>query len=337
MPPPATTPSPGSRWAVVRNAATATALAVVVYLAATRPDWSGIGHALAEASAPWIVAAALVNVASLLIRGAGWLVCARQATHRPIPLVSGETAFQIGQGVNTVVPGRVGEPVKAYVLNRRLGGGADGFSALLGSVVVHRMMDVIPLVVVTGVVLAFGQLEGALRASVVATVAVSVAGLLVAARLAARPGRLPRSRRAAELLHAAREGFMVLRVRGPFLRAAVLESVGWSVQIGVVWLGFAAFGIDAGPVAAAAVLIATNAATLVPLWPGNVGLVQVAVALALHPWGVDQTTGVAYGLALQGAEIVSALLLAAVAMAVEGLGVRDLLRRDGPETAPQVR
>lgn len=328
-------PSARRRRRLRRTALTVVALAVVLYLAVTRPDWPAIGSALREASAPWIVAAALVNGLSLVVRGAGWLVCAREATHRRIPLIAGETAFQIGQGVNTVVPGRVGEPVKAFVLNRRLGGGSEGFSALLGSVAVHRLMDVLPLALVTSVVVVFGRLEGTLRASVAATVLVSVAGLLVAARLATRSGRPGTRNRVAELLHAGREGFMVLRARGPLLRAAVLESAGWSIQIGVIWLGFAAFGIDAGPVAAAAVLIATNAATLVPLWPGNVGLVQVAVAVALRPWGVDESTGIAFGLALQGAEMASALVLAGVAMAVEGLGIRDLVRRDGSAAATE--
>jgi len=325
-------------WPAARWGLTALALAVVVYLGATRPDWGEIGDALSDASAPWIVAAGLVNVVSLLVRGAGWVVAAQVATERRLPWVHAQAAFQLGQGVNTVVPGRVGEAVKAYALNTRIGGGAEGFSALIGSVAVHRLMDVVPLATVSLIVITFGELEGGLRASVIATLVFSGALIVVAARLATRPGARVRNRRALELLDALRGGFMVLRRRGPLVVAVVLETVGWSIQIGVVWLAFVAFDIDAGPVAAGAVVIATNAATLVPLWPGNVGLVQVAVALALAPWGVPESEGIAFGLALQGAEMLSALALGAVAMAVEGIGLRSLLspRRAAPVARPGI-
>lgn len=307
------------RWAL-----SIVVFAVVVYLAVTRPDWGEIGDALGEASAPWIVAAALVNVVSLLMRGAGWVVAARVAVDRPVSMLHGESAFQIGQGVNTVIPGRVGEAAKVYVLNRRLGGGADTFSALLGSVFAHRLMDVVPLTIASAIVVVFGELGGGLRASVIATIILSAVLIVIAARLATTPGRTVRNRRILELLDSLRAGFLVLRRRGPLLVALVLETVGWSVQIGVAWLSFLAFDIDAGPVAACAVVIATNAATLVPLWPGNIGLVQVAVAIALQPWGVSTSTGIAYGLALQGAEIISALAVAAGAMVIEGVGLRDV-------------
>jgi uncharacterized protein (TIRG00374 family) len=334
-------PPPARRriWPAVRGVLTLAALALVLWLGATHPDWGEIGSALAAASAGWIIAAGLVNILSLVVRGAGWIVAAEIAADRRLPWLHAQAAFQIGQGVNTVVPGRVGELIKVYVLNGRIGGGAARFSALLGSVAVHRLMDVVPLGIVSLTVVAFGELQGGLRVSVIATLVFSGAMLLLAARLATRPGARVRSRRAAEMLDALRGGFMVLRHRGPLALAVVLETVGWSIQIGVVWLGFVAFGIDAGPVAAGAVVIATNAATLIPLWPGNVGLVQVAVALALAPWGVPQSEGIAFGLALQGAEIITALALGGAGMAYEGIGLRRLLatrRRVAPLADPGV-
>lgn len=334
MPAPPAAPTRPSWRARARWIGTLAVMAVVVWLGATRPDWDAIGGALADASAPWIIAAALVNGVSLLVRGAGWAVCADEAVAPRVPLVGAESAFQISQAVNSFVPGRVGEPLKAFILNRRLGGDADSFSALFGSVVVHRLMDVVPLTIVSAIVLAFGDLGGGLRASVAATIAVSAVLIGLAARLAMRPGSVVRTRRIAELLDAARSGFMVLRRRGPLVGAVILEGTGWSIQILVAWLGFRAFGIEEGFVAAAAVIIATNAATLVPLWPGNVGLVQVAIAIALNPWGVPESTAIAFGLALQGAEILSALVLGMVGMAVEGLGVRDLVSRGSPAAAP---
>ena len=52
-----------------------------------------------------------------------------------------------------------------------------------------------------------------------------------------------------------------------------------------------AFGIDAPLPAAGLVLVLMNVATIVPLWPGNIGLVQAAVAVPLRNYGVPYATG----------------------------------------------
>ena len=45
-----------------------------------------------------------------------------------------------------------------------------------------------------------------------------------------------------------------------------------------------------------------NVATIFPLWPGNFGLVQIAVALPLVDYGVAYPHGVAFGIGLQAIE-----------------------------------
>ena len=42
-------------------------------------------------------------------------------------------------------------------------------------------------------------------------------------------------------------------------------------------------------------LVLINVATIFPLWPGNFGLVQIAVALPLVNYGVAYAHGVAFG------------------------------------------
>ena len=51
-----------------------------------------------------------------------------------------------------------------------------------------------------------------------------------------------------------------------------------------------AFDIHEGVPAAALVLLLMNVATIIPLWPGNVGLVQVAIAMPLVSYGVAYAT-----------------------------------------------
>ena len=95
----------------------------------------------------------------------------------------------------------------------------------------------------------------------------------------------------------------MLKAPVPLAGAVLLQCLGWLMQLLAVYAAMQAFGIDAPLPAAGLVLVLMNVATIVPLWPGNVGLVQAAVALPLRNYGVPYATGFAYGLALQAIEI----------------------------------
>ena len=59
-----------------------------------------------------------------------------------------------------------------------------------------------------------------------------------------------------------------------------------------------AFSIDATLAEAALVLVIMNLVMIFPLWPGNVGLLQAAVAAALLSYGVSYAHGILFGIGL---------------------------------------
>jgi hypothetical protein len=67
-----------------------------------------------------------------------------------------------------------------------------------------------------------------------------------------------------------------------------------------------------------------NVATVFPLWPGNIGLLQAAVALPLVSYGVAYARGFAYGLGLQMIEVAVGVGLGLVFLAREGLSFATL-------------
>ena len=71
-----------------------------------------------------------------------------------------------------------------------------------------------------------------------------------------------------------------------------------------------------------------NVATIVPLWPGNVGLVQAAVALPLRNYGVPVPVGFAYGIVLQAIEMACGISLGLIAVAREGISFAVLRRME---------
>jgi hypothetical protein len=103
------------------------------------------------------------------------------------------------------------------------------------------------------------------------------------------------------------------------------------LQLLAVWAVTAAFDLDVPLPAAALVLLLMNVATVFPLWPGNVGLLQAAVALPLTQYGVAYGTGFAFGLVLQAVEMSVGVGVGLVMLAREGLSFASLKRMEEQE------
>ena len=87
-----------------------------------------------------------------------------------------------------------------------------------------------------------------------------------------------------------------------------------------------AFDIHAPLPAAALVLLLMNVATLFPLWPGNIGLLQAAIALPLRQYGVPAGQAIAFGFGLQAIEASVGVGVGLMFLAREGLSFAMLRR-----------
>ena len=104
------------------------------------------------------------------------------------------------------------------------------------------------------------------------------------------------------------------------IAACFFQVLGWTCQLFAVYTSMRAFGIDEPLPAAGLVLVLMNVATLFPLWPGNVGLVQAAVALPLSRYyGVAKAKGIAFGFGLQAIEASVGIGVGLIFLGREGL------------------
>jgi uncharacterized protein (TIRG00374 family) len=301
------------------------------------PDWGAVWNAFRFVVWSWIVLALLLNVASTFFRALSWSLTIGQALpeeHHP-RLRNVFSAFGVGLLANAVVPGRLGERARVATLRRHLTGAPRGTTVtLVGTVVAHRLFDLVPAtILVVWVLLAAEVPHWAVVALSIAVVVGST--LFAAAWLSARRGHRPVVQegmgKIRHLLGMARQGLSVLKAPAPLAGAILLQCLGWLLQLLAVFAAMQAFGIDAGLPAAGLVLVLMNVATILPLWPGNVGLVQAAVALPLRNYGVPYATGFAYGLALQAIEIACGVGLGLIALAREGISFAMLRRLDDDE------
>ena len=320
-----------SGWTQVVVGAALMAVALVV-LWWRGPDWGAVWEAFAFVIWSWIALALVLNVASTSFRALSWTLTLGQALpERDQPrLVHVFSSFGVGLLANAVVPGRLGELARVAVLRRHLTDAPPGTSAaLVGTVIAHRLFDLVPASVLVVWVLLAAEVPHWAVVALLVGAAVGFALFTVAwlsARRHARPVVRESVGSVRHLLAMARRGLTVLRAPLPLAGAVLLQCLGWALQLLAVYATMQAFSMDVPLPAAGLVLCLMNVATIVPLWPGNVGLVQAAVALPLLSYGVAYSTGFAFGLALQGLEIAVGLGLGLLALAREGISFAMLRR-----------
>jgi uncharacterized protein (TIRG00374 family) len=287
------------------------------------PAWHGVLDAFRSVEWYWIAAAVGLNLLSVLVRAVAWRTVIVQAMPPPHPRFSLVfSAFSVGLFANAVLPGRIGELARVAVLNRRMPQ-EGAWATLLGTVFAHRVFDLVAMMALILYVALTAHIPDWAVTSLIAVVGVGVT-LFTVAVLSARHHRVTRLEEGLgavrKTVRLARYGLGVMRQPWAAAAACFFQILGWTCQLFAVYTAMRAFGIDKPLPAAGLVLVLMNVATIFPLWPGNVGLVQAAVALPLSRYyGVAKAKGIAFGFGLQAIEASVGVGVGLIFLAREGL------------------
>ena len=252
------------------------------------PDWHTVWHAFDAVKWYWVAGAIGLNLLSVVTRAFAWRTVINQAIEPPHPrFMTVFSAFSVGLFANAVLPGRIGELARVAVLTRKLrlqGRGNGTWAALVGTVFAHRLFDLVPTALLIVYVIATAKIPHWAIASLVIVGAVGFALFAFAFASARHHNRsvLEGVGPVRRLVEMGRVGLAVLHAPGPAAVAALFQTLGWVCQLFAVYVAMRAFDIHAPLPAAALVLLLMNVATLFPLWPGNIGLLQAAIALPLR-------------------------------------------------------
>jgi uncharacterized protein (TIRG00374 family) len=314
----------------------ATLLLVALFL--RHANLSTVAAELRHADLAYVALALLATVGTFVFRAWRW-----QYLLAPIGHAGFGNAFRttvIGFGANGLLPGRVGEVLRPYLLARR-----EGFdpAAAFATIVLERALDLITLLFLfalsvsvfdPGFSVKDAQTLRAVHFGAWMAGGAAAAGLLVAFLLAGHaervagwttmltrwmPARL--GALATRLVSAFGRGFSVLRTP-----RALVPALGWSVAVWVsiavtTWAMARAFDLALVPAGTFAVLMFLAVGVAVPT-PGAVGGFHEAVRLAMVTlFGADNDVSVAMAVALHALAFLPVSAAGIYFMAREGLSL----------------
>ncbi|HKT43338.1 MAG TPA: lysylphosphatidylglycerol synthase transmembrane domain-containing protein [Gaiellaceae bacterium] len=292
------------------------------------PSFRAIGDAFTAVVWEWVVVAIAINLLSVVVRALAWTTVIRQAIPPPHPKpMTVFSAFSVGLFANAVLPGRIGELARVAVLVRKLPRRKGLWATLVGTVLAHRVFDIVPVLMLVLFVIVTAKVPAWAITIILIIVGGGIALFtftIVGARTdhGTRLDGVGAVRRVVEM---ARAGLGVMRSPLAMALAISFQISGWVCQLFAVWTAMRAFHIHAPLPAAGVVLLIMNVVTIFPFWPGNVGAVQLAIAAPLSAsYGVAYATGVAYGFGLQAIEASVGIGVGLIFLAREGLSVAML-------------
>lgn len=275
-------------------------------LAIWRLDLRLVVSTLGQANYLLVPVAALFTLLGYILRTTRWRVILAPSKQIPVPRLF--PVLVIGFAANNLLPARLGEFVRAYLLGTK-----EGISKSLSfaTIVVERVLDGITLILLFTLVSSFlvlpawGQQVGII-ASVIFLGALLFLLLLLLRRdqaltlleqlLQRAPPTL--SGRAMGIFSSFVEGTRVLGQRRRFLPLAILSLAVWILEAGsylvLTWAFALPLSLQERPLAALFVLALANLGILIPSSPGYIGTFHFFAMTALLAFRVEQEVALSY-------------------------------------------
>ena len=265
----------------------------------------------------------------------------------PIGRYSASSLFPvivIGYMANDILPARMGEVVRVYVLSQR-----EGVSkpSALGTVVVERLLDAITMLALLAcaamLVPLNGQIERvALIASLLMLVALAPVVLLALSPALALRLMSPFAARLPARLSGAGSGFVaglrVVRSGRALVASLGLSVAAWLLEAGMYWTLAWSFDLRLGVPVVLLTLAVANLATLVPAAPGYVGSFEFGALLVLAGLaGADREVAGGYVLVLHAALVVPVTLLGLYYWGTHHLSLARIRREAAPASSRRGR
>jgi hypothetical protein len=239
---------------------------------------------------------------------------------RRVKFVSCFAALIVGQVVNFLLPARLGEVARIYILRRREG---ERAALALGTIGAEKIVELAALCILMVLVAPFVPWPAWLRdpslrvtAFVLGALMVLSIGFVQQERLRAVWSWLARklagahSERIAQQFDLTLIGFAPLRQFQSLWPIALWSLAIWCLMIATNYVLCFAFGIEPSWLMATVLLLVLQVGVSVPSTPGKIGVFQYLAALTLSLFGVPRELALGYGMVLYLVVLMPQLVMA---------------------------
>lgn len=280
-----------------------------MYLAVRTVDIEEAYQIFLEIDLRFLAPMIVVWVAALLVRVYRWYFMFSDQERPAFPRVY--DAFVIGNMLNNLLPGRLGDIARAGIIGRKMN--VSGTSGALATIVLEKVIDGLIVLFLIGGVFLLAPFPAWLYSAVIvggmAFLAVLLA-LFITLKLfyeidlqnasnQAQNGLLYKAgMHIKRIVQKFSFGLHVLRTRRDFVRLIVLTFPIWFLETASVYLAFSAYRLELSILAAAVVISFLCVATMLPAAPGFIGTYQFVIVTALALYGVSENQSLALGVFL---------------------------------------
>ena len=271
----------------------------------------------------WLALGVILDLSVYFSHAWRWILLYRPVDR--LPFWRTAQAIYIGLFANEVLPLRVGELIRCYLVahwNDQM------LSVVFASAAIERLIDGFWMIL--SFIIVAQHLKGIpnwLTYSVrVMEVAVTAAAALLAYVMIHKShahAMVRESRWAAVLRHVV-EGLHTMGNWRTLARVMPVSFLYLVLQVFSYWALMKSFQLDLSAWDAAAVLAIVRFGTVVPNAPGNIGLMNAACMIALNVFGVERNDARDFSVVLLGAVTLPLLVGGAIATALTGLNIGEI-------------
>lgn len=257
-----------------------------------------------QASLPLLVLSFVINVIQNYIRAQRWVVYL--GGQPGVSIRASFSSMAIGNMINNVLPARLGEVARIYLLEKKTG---VRKSTSMATIVLERLFDLLLLLLVVQILGFFLPLPRLVGSSVTLLFptfsAVLVLLLLMTKRTSWQEtvvkkitSMLPSSfaGKLLGIIDRFISGLSVLKSRRQFMSVVALGVAIWSLEMATVSLLFASVDVLLPWLAVLTFLVVVSLSFIIPSGPGSIGTYEFFAVLVLTSFGIDQSRS--FGLAV---------------------------------------
>jgi uncharacterized protein (TIRG00374 family) len=308
---------------------------IFLYLACRKADLHDMSLALRDARYIYLVPTVILTIGSIFIRAYRWkfLLCPIQSISFP-QLFS---ATSVGLMANNLLPARLGEFVRAYVIGRANVNRSSAFA----TIVVERVLDLFVLLFLLTAIFTFFPFPDWVTKAGYLILLLAATTLVCLMLLKAYPGKAEKAfgsilavlplrllRKILKLLRSFIEGLEILGDIWALMITVILSVGLWLMIALAVWSACIAFGFHLPFYAPLIILTFISVGIMIPSAPGFIGTFQFFAVKSLGLFGISGDQALSFSLAFHATQFIPITLVGLFCLWISNVPIRHALRAE---------